>query len=115
MKMARGRPALSTRPWPAGQDDMRLRPPGTQIKEGRRRVDSRVGTRARLLAVLAGVIVVGTCLSLAVVQPWHGAGSAGEFAKPPPPGGYFALLPAGSYASLPGDATAAAEVHPSSW
>jgi len=34
---------------------------------------------------------------------------------PPPPGGYFTLEPVGSYASLPSDATAAAQVHRSTW
>ena len=34
---------------------------------------------------------------------------------PPPNGGYFGLSPVGRYASLPGDAAAAAEVHKSSW
>lgn len=35
--------------------------------------------------------------------------------RPPPPDGYFGLRPVGSYASLPGDAAAAAEVHRSPW
>jgi autotransporter family porin len=34
---------------------------------------------------------------------------------PPPPGGYFGLQPVGSYARLPGDAAAAAEVQYSTW
>jgi autotransporter family porin len=34
---------------------------------------------------------------------------------PPPAEGYFALQPVGSYAHLPGDAVAAAEVHRSPW
>jgi len=34
---------------------------------------------------------------------------------PPLPRGYFTLKPVGSYASLPSDAAAAAEVHQSSW
>lgn len=33
----------------------------------------------------------------------------------PPPAGYFTLRPVGSYASLPGDAAAAAEVRRSNW
>jgi len=36
-------------------------------------------------------------------------------AGPPPPGGYFQLKPVGSYAQLPDDAAAAAEVHYSGW
>jgi len=34
---------------------------------------------------------------------------------PPPPGGYFGLRPVGSYAQLPNDAAAAAEVQRSTW
>ncbi len=42
-------------------------------------------------------------------------GPAGSGHQPPPPGGYFTLQPVGSYASLPGDAVAAARVHSSGW
>lgn len=37
------------------------------------------------------------------------------YAAPPPPAGYFTLKPGGSYASLPDDSAAAAQVHRSAW
>ncbi len=46
-------------------------------------------------------------LALRVVQEHRSA--------PPPPDGYFALQPVGSYARLPDDAAAAVQVHHSAW
>jgi hypothetical protein len=60
--------------------------------------------------IAAGVIVIGASyggLALRAVNEHRAA--------PPPPGGYFLLQPVGSYARLPGDAAAAAEVRRSTW
>jgi hypothetical protein len=65
---------------------------------------------AALLAV--AMLSVGAELALHSVGPGGGAVTS---SRPPAPGGYFTLLPVGSYASLPGDAKAAAEIHRSTW
>lgn len=59
------------------------------------------------LAVMAGL----------VLYPWttRHVVATGNFDGIPPPAGYFALRPVGSYASLPGDAAAAADVRRSNW
>jgi hypothetical protein len=67
----------------------------------------RVGAALLAVAVLAVSLVVAVHLS----QPARPAFTD----MPPPPDGYFHLQPAGSYASLPSDAAAAAEVHRSAW
>jgi hypothetical protein len=64
---------------------------------------------AVLVLVLLGVSVL---VALRVARPADGQPSVGI---PPPPDGYFSLLPVGSYASLPGDAAAAAKVRRSAW
>lgn len=65
------------------------------------------------LMVLAVVMLLSITLlvALQVTQP---AGRASTNA-PPPPGGFFTLLPVGSYASLPNDREAAAKVEYSRW
>ncbi len=68
----------------------------------------RAARWCRVAAAAIVVTVLGACAGPVPRQ----AASAGQ---PPPPGGYFTLLPVGSYASLPGDATAAARVHRSRW
>ncbi|HET9897527.1 MAG TPA: hypothetical protein VFQ44_21555 [Streptosporangiaceae bacterium] len=57
-------------------------------------------------AVLAGLVLYPSI---------RHAVAKGDFAGAPPRSGYFTLRPVGSYASLPDDAAAAAEVHRSSW
>jgi hypothetical protein len=60
--------------------------------------------------LVASLIAVGGIyagLTLRVVDEHRSA--------PPPPGGYFLLQPVGSYARLPDDASAAAEIHNSTW
>ncbi len=59
-------------------------------------------------AVIVAVAVVG--IYALVVAAVDGPRSA-----PPPSGGYFGLQPVGSYAHLPDDAAAAAEVQRSTW
>ena len=69
--------------------------------------------RGRALITLGAVVLLGITLVLAlrIAQP-----AAKTLANaPPPPDGYFRLLPVGSYASLPDDRQAAAEVHRSTW
>jgi hypothetical protein len=72
------------------------------------------GLRTRVFpAVLVLVLLsVSVLVALRVARPADGQQSAGI---PPPPYGYFRLLPVSSYASLPGDAAAAAKVHRSAW
>jgi hypothetical protein len=60
--------------------------------------------------IVAGVIAIGIGyggFAVRAVNEHRGA--------PPPPGGYFLLQPVGSYARLPDDAAAAAEVRRSTW
>jgi hypothetical protein len=64
---------------------------------------------AVLVVALLGVSVL---VALRVARPASGQPPEDI---PPPPDGYFKLLPVGSYASLPGDSAAAAKVHPSTW
>jgi hypothetical protein len=69
--------------------------------------------RGRALIALVAVVLLGITLVLAlrVAQP-----AAMTLTNvPPPPNGYFRLLPVGSYATLPDDRQAAAEVHRSAW
>jgi len=47
--------------------------------------------------------------------PTSSTSTAGTSSSPPPSGGYFSLVPAGKFSSLPTDAQAAAMVHRSSW
>jgi hypothetical protein len=117
MKIARGRPEFDARLWPDGQDGLRPRSPGTQAGKSRRRAGTRATSRARRLVALIGIIAVGVGLIVGVVQVWSWVGSnpVSVNHKLPPPNGYFSLLPVGSYASLPSDAKAAAEVHLSTW
>ncbi len=65
-------------------------------------------TSARVRALGAGAILLCT-----VVVCYRSLSGPGDV--PPPPGGYFTLKPVSSYASLPDDAAAAAEVHRSTW
>src|SRR5215469_15868377 len=66
----------------------------------------------------ASALVLGALAVLAglVLYPWvtRHAVAARDFGELPPPAGYSALRPVGSYASLPGDAAAAAQVRHSS-
>ncbi len=63
----------------------------------------------RIIVAGVAVAVAGIYggLALRVVQEHRSA--------PPPPDGYFALQPVGSYARLPDDAAAAVQVHHSAW
>jgi hypothetical protein len=77
-----------------------------------------VAVAIAVLAVAAGVVLyvvwpVGTQATPGPsVSERSSPGSGGQL---PPPNGYFKLRPVGSYASLPDDAQAAAEVHRSTW
>ena len=65
-------------------------------------------------ALLGDVVVP----SNANIDPSASNGKYVQFGVPnskPPPGGYFNVLPAGSFASLPNDTQAAAMVHHSAW
>jgi hypothetical protein len=69
------------------------------------------GRRALIALVAVVLLAITLVLGLRVAQP-----SANTLAdRPPPPDGYFRLLPVGSYVSLPDDREAAAEVHRSTW
>ena len=61
----------------------------------------RAGKWIPLFASAVAVVMLGAC--------------SGPASPPVPAGGYFTLLPVRSYASLPGDAAAAAQVHRSGW
>jgi hypothetical protein len=64
----------------------------------------------------ARVIVAGLVLAVIGIYGKLGWRVVDEHrSAPPPPAGYFALQPVGSYARLPGDAAAAAQVYRSSW
>jgi hypothetical protein len=58
------------------------------------------------------LLSVSTIVALRIARPPDAAVSKNI---PPPPDGYFALRPVGSFVSLPGDAAAAAEVYRSTW
>jgi hypothetical protein len=63
----------------------------------------------------AGAVVLlgaGVLVALQVARPASGQSPQDV---PPPPDGYFSLRPVSAYASLPGDAAAAAKVHRSAW
>src|SRR5580700_11285311 len=62
------------------------------------------------LIIVAGMLAAAVGVYGLVVRAADGPRSA-----PPPPGGYLGLWPVGSYARLPDDAGAAAEVQYSSW
>jgi hypothetical protein len=68
----------------------------------------RVFPAVLVLALLS----VSAVVALRVARPADGQLSTDV---PPPPDGYFGLLRVGSYASLPGDAAAAARVRRSTW
>jgi len=69
--------------------------------------------RQMLTTVIAlGLLAVSVLVALHVARPADGQLSADI---PPPPDGYFRLLPVNSYASLPSDSAAAAMVHRSAW
>ena len=80
---------------------------------------SRAAGWARFLVALLSVAVAALGVTLALNLAWGGDGPKSHRPSPggqsPLPGGYFRLLPVGSYASLPGDAKAASEVHRSGW
>jgi hypothetical protein len=61
--------------------------------------------------VVIGLIIASTVLALHVARPSDGISEN----VPPPPDGYFTLLPVGSYRTLPSDAVAAARVQRSTW
>jgi hypothetical protein len=60
--------------------------------------------------IVAGVIAVSAIYGGLTMRAVNEHRSA-----PPPPGGYFLLQPVGSYARLPDDTAATAEVHRSTW
>src|SRR6478735_3720753 len=64
------------------------------------------GGFARITSSIAVLASVGVLLTGFTQQTAH---------KPPAPGGYFSLVPAGQFSSLPSDAQAAAKVHLSPW
>jgi hypothetical protein len=69
-----------------------------------------LGSRPAIASLAIGRIVVGAVLGAAVLST-----SSAEAASPPPPNGYFTLVPEGSWSSLPGDAACANRVHQSEW
>jgi hypothetical protein len=72
------------------------------------------GLWRRAFPPVGAVVLLGVSVLVAfhVAQP-----SGGQVSEnvPPPPDGYFPLLPVGSYKSLPSDAAAAAKVDRSAW
>jgi autotransporter family porin len=78
------------------------------------RISQWLERRAERIALLLLGVLAGTLIGLAT-----SSGAARivtvSGAWRPPPGGYGSLQPVGNYAALPDDATAAAEVHASSW
>jgi hypothetical protein len=82
-------------------------------------LDSRVLTGKWKPAIASAISIIilgafgGLLLHAAGMVDW--GASRPPDPLPPPAAGYFKLLPVGSYASLPGDAAAAAEVHRSAW
>jgi chitodextrinase len=60
----------------------------------------------------SGVIIFA--VAFAVIGAYYLVHSFAAVA-PPPSGGYFSIVPAGSFAALPNDSTAASMVHRSSW
>lgn len=69
--------------------------------------------RGRTLIALFAVVLLGITLVLALRVARPQATTLTNV--PPPPDGYFRLLPVGSYASLPDDRQAAGKVHRSAW
>lgn len=61
--------------------------------------------------VVIGLIIASTVIALHVARPSDGLSEN----IPPPPDGYFTLLPVGAYRTLPSDAAAAARVRRSTW
>jgi hypothetical protein len=82
---------------------MRVEVSRTAYRTGRWAVPWRWVAVAAMLLAAAGIY---WSLTVRVVN---------AHAAPPPAAGYFALRPVGSYAHLPDDAVAAAEVHRSAW
>lgn len=72
----------------------------------------RKGRRCDSIATVLAAVALGTCAGLGLQSCSQTSPSVGGA---PPATGYFGLLPVGSYASLPSDSRAAAEVHRSSW
>jgi hypothetical protein len=72
------------------------------------------GLRWRVLPGAGAVVLLGVSVLIAVYVA-RPAGGVSPADIPPPPDGYFTLLPVGSYASLPGDAAAAARIRRSAW
>jgi hypothetical protein len=68
----------------------------------------------RLFLATALAAVQGASVGLAL-QSCSESARPSLVGRPPPPAGYFRLLPVGSYASLPSDAQAAAQVYRSTW
>jgi len=73
----------------------------------------RPGRRRDSLSTSLAAVAVGTCVVLGLQACTRTPSSTSG--RPPPPAGYYGLLPVGSYASLPSDSQAAAEVHRSPW
>jgi len=72
--------------------------------------------RSLTLAVVTVLVGTGLVLYPSLSATGHPSAAPGADGAPPPAAGYFpALRPVRSYASLPGDAAAAAEVHHSNW
>lgn len=69
----------------------------------------RAVPRGGIIAAVIVVAVAGICVGLALRMQDE------RRSAPPPPGGYFGLQPLDSYARLPDDAAAAAEVQESTW
>lgn len=84
------------------------------VRQGKLKSRGRASSK-RYRAVLAAAIAVAVVCAVVALRSGHQAESAAADKAPPPAGGYFSLKPVGSYASLPDDAAAAAEVHRSSW
>jgi hypothetical protein len=72
------------------------------------------GLWRRAVTPVGAVVLLGVSVLVAfhVAQP-----SGGQVSEnvPPPPDGYFSLLPVGAYKSLPSDAAAAAKLDRSTW
>ena len=61
------------------------------------------------------IIAAVVALALLCVLAISCTNASVPYAAPPPPDGYFALKPVGSYASLPDDSASAAQVRTSAW
>jgi hypothetical protein len=65
----------------------------------------------RATRIIVACVIVAGC----IYGGWTLRAMEERRSAPPPSGGYFLLQPVGSYAQLPDDAAAAAEVHYSTW